>query len=190
MIVKTFYVKPIICNCCIKIITNELENYGIKIIQIASGDVTLAYHKKKFIEKDIENIFNNIGFMIVVNEEKILVDKIKKAVIELIHFANNMNSIIRNTDYLVEKLDFSYFHLSALFSKYEDLTLDDFIELHKINKVKDCLKTASLTVSEIAYIMGYPNVIELDKKFEEFTGVSLKKFIKNPKMGSKLLIEI
>jgi len=190
MIINTFYIKPIICSCCKKLIKTELENSGINVIHISSGYVTMAYDEFTHQQYSIEKILNNIGFQIIVNKEKILVDLIKKTVIELIHFANNMNSIIRNTDYLVEKLNCSYFYLSAVFAKYEQHTLDDFIEFHKIEKAKELFYSAELDISEIAHILGYTNAIEFEKNFFGITGVSSSDFIRNPQLECKLMIEV
>lgn len=190
MVIKTFYVKPIICSCCIRIVKDEMANSGINVVHIASGDVTLAYDEFQHSEESIVNVFNKNGFQVIVNQDKILVNKIKTAVIELVHFTDNMNSIIRNTDYLVEKLGYSIFYLASVFSKYETNTLDEFIEMHKIEKTKEYLKTGGLTIGEISYNLGYPNAIQLEERFAEITGISINRFIKNPQLGNMLLVEI
>ncbi len=46
------------------------------------------------------------------------------AVIELIHHMNNVDSIVRKSDYLVEKMGLSYAYLSRIFSTHEHITLE------------------------------------------------------------------
>lgn len=179
-----------VCKCCIKIIKQELENNGIEINRIILGEADISFDDDKIKESEIEKLLNNNGFELVTNKEKILVEQIKTAVIELVHMANNMNSIIRNSDYLVEKLGYSYQHLSGIFSKYEENTLEKFIILHKIEKVKEMIEYGELTLSEIAFSMGYSSVQYLSTQFKSITGFSVSDFKKNPNIERKALNEL
>lgn len=187
---KTFFVKYMVCKCCIRIIRQEMEQHGIKVNRIILGEIDTTYDDTKITEADVEKILNDNGFDLVTNKDKILVEQIKTAVIELVHYANNMNSIIRNSDYMVEKLGYSYQHLSALFSKYEPITLEKYIILHKIEKVKEMIEYGELTLSEIAFSMGYSSVQYLSTQFKNITGISVTDYKKTPDVVRKSIAEI
>ena len=187
---KTLYIKYMVCKCCIKVIRQELENNDIEVKRIILGEADIIYDDTKITDIEIERILNTNGFELVTNKEKILVEQIKTAVIELVHMANNMNSIIRNSDYLVEKLGYSYQHLSGIFSKYEENTLEKYIILHKIEKVKEMIEYGELTLSEIAFSMGYSSVQYLSTQFKTITGISVSDYKKNPNVERKVLNEI
>lgn len=187
---QTFYIKYMVCKCCIRVIRQELEQQGITVNKITLGEATLNYDDKKHDEKSIERILNDNGFELITNKEKILVEQIKVAVIELIHYANNMNSIIRNSDYLVEKLGYSYQHLSAIFSRHEPTTLEKYIIMNKIEKVKEMIEYGELSLSEIAFIMGYSSVQYLSTQFKNITGISVSDYKKNNNFTRKALNEI
>lgn len=179
-----------VCKCCIRIIRHELEKRDITINRIILGEADITFDNEKISEPEIEKILNKNGFELVTNKEKILVEQIKTSVIELVHFANNMNSIIRNSDYLVEKLGYSYQHLSTIFSKYETNTLEKFIILHKIEKVKEMIEYGELTLSEIAFAMGYSSVQYLSTQFRNITGISVSDHKKTPNLERKGINEI
>ncbi len=187
---KTLYVKYMVCKCCIRILKQELEQQDIHIQRIVLGEIDIKFDDTKITNSQIEKIINENGFELVANKEKILIEQIKTAVIELVHFANNMNSIIRNSDYLVEKLGYSYQHLSAIFSKYEPNTLEKFIILHKIEKVKEMIEYGDLTLSEIAFAMGYSSVQYLSTQFKNITGISVTDYKKAPNVERKSIAEI
>ncbi len=187
---KTLYVKYMVCKCCIRIIKQELEQHGIHVYRIVLGEIDIKFDDTKITDSQIEKIITDNGFEMVTNKDKILVEQIKTAVIELVHFANNMNSIIRNSDYLVEKLGYSYQHLSAIFSKYESKTLEKFIILHKIEKVKEMIEYGDLTLSEIAFTMGYSSVQYLSTQFKNITGISVTDYKKTPDVKRKSIAEI
>ncbi len=188
MTINTFYVKPVVCHCCVRIIKEEMEKNKINLVHIAAGDVTLAYDENAFNETEIENLFNKNGFQVIKNQEKIFVDKIKKTVTDLIQYAENKNAgFIEN---LVEKLDCSFSYLSSIFAKYEDLSLDEFIEKHKIEKAKYYLKSGELSVCEIAHTLEYPYSTDFEKIFYKYSGTKVSDFIKNPKISNQLLVDI
>lgn len=174
MIIKTFYLKSMICNSCIKTITYELNKKNIQIAKIRLGETTIIFDESNTSDKEIELIFENLGFEVIKESNQILIEQIKVAVIELVHKANNMNSIIRNSDYLVEKLGYSYQYLSSVFSKNESKTLEQFIILHRIEKVKELISYKELSLSEISYTMGYRSVQYLSCQFKTITGVSIR----------------
>lgn len=188
MRIQTFYVKPVICHCCVRIIREEMEKNKINLIHIAGGDVTLVYDEHILNEIIIENIFSKNGFQVVRNQEKIFVEKIKSTIINLIQFAENKkNSLIEN---LVEMLDCSFSYLSAVYAKYENTTLEEYIEKIKIEKAKHYLKSGELSFGEIAYILDYPYFIDFEKDFYKYEGTKVGDFIKNPKTSNCLLTDI
>jgi AraC family transcriptional regulator len=180
----------VVCHCCTRIIRQRLEHLPVIINHIGLGDIMLTFDNKKTDLKIIEQALTDEGFPVLVDKEKILVEDIKTAVIELIHFANNKSSIIRNSDYLVEKLGMSYQTLSTVFSKNEPMTLEKFIILHKIERVKELLEYNELTLSEIAYDMGYSSVQYLSTVFKSITGISVTEYKKSPLQKRKAINEI
>jgi AraC-like DNA-binding protein len=158
---------------------NELARDGIEIHDIRLGEISLSYYPAKFPWKKIEELLNHYGFEIIVKREKVLVEQIKHAVIDLVH-NSTYNAMVRNSDYLVELFGMSYPYISSLFSKYENTTLEKFTILHKIEKVKELIEYGELTLSEIAYMMGYSSVQYLSTQFRSVTGISVTDYKANP----------
>ncbi len=180
VIVSTLRLKNMTSHCCERIVRMELEKLGVTVIAIQLGEVEIRYDLLNPGFDAIKNALSRSGFDIILNREETIVEQIKIAVIELIHLANNSNSIIRNSDYLVDKIQLSYQYLSNLFSQHENMTLERFIILHKIEKVKELISYDELTLSEIAYQMGYSSVQYLSTQFKAITGLSVTEYKKDP----------
>jgi len=105
-----------------------------------------------------------------------MVEKIKLSVIELVHLMNNVDSIARKSDYLVEKLGLSFQYLSKIFSAHEPITLEKFIILHKIERTKELIDSNDYTLSEIAFMMDYSSVQHLSTQFKNITGISVTEY--------------
>jgi len=172
---KTIYIKGMHCQCCKRLLELAFEKEQLPILKIESGKILILQ------ETDIERvsaIIEQNGFQIMEDKNLILVEQIKLAVIELIQYANNSNSIIRNSDYLVGKLGFSYPQLSSIFSEYEGVTLEKYIIQNKIEKTKELLQEEEMTLSEIAYQMGYSSVQYLSNQFKKITGMTVSQWRK------------
>ena len=183
---KEIHVKNMVCNCCILLLKKELSIDGIEIHDVKLGKVSLSFLPSKISWKKIEKILNEYGFEIITDKEKLLVDQIKQAIIELVHHST-YNAMVKNSDYLVERFDVSYPYLSTLFSKHESMTLEKFIILNKIEKVKELIEYGELTLSEIAYMMGYSSVQYLSTQFKTITGISVTEYKNNPVVSRKPL---
>ena len=162
-----------LCHCCKRLLELDFERAGVEFVRIESGKVILK--NKKDIDLAVK-IINRNHLQVIKDKNQIIVEQIKIAVMELIHYANNSNSIIRNSDYLVSKIGISYPQLSKLFSEYEGTTLERYIILNKIEKTKELLKQGEMTLSEIAYQMGYSSVQYLSNQFKKITGMTVSEW--------------
>ncbi len=166
-----------ICDCCIRIVKKELEKVGCQVKQITHGMARVEYDPKKLTPEMINHVLKENGFSLIINRDKILVEDIKRAVIDLVH-NTTYNAMVRNSDYLVGKFGKTYQYLSSVFSENEGMTLEKFIIQQRIEKVKSLIHEGQLTLSEIAYMMGYSSVQYLSTQFKNITGVSVTDFRK------------
>lgn len=187
LITETFYIKNMISNCCIILLRERLQGEGIIVHDIYLGSVMISFDPEKTPMERIHSVINSIGLDIIQTREKQLVEQIKTAIIELIHYMNNVDSIARKADYLVEKLGYSYQYLSRLFSSLEPITLERYIILQKIERIKEMLYSGEFTLSEIAYMMDYSSVQYLSSQFKKVTGFSVSDFKEDIQSGKKPL---
>jgi len=176
-----------VCNCCSRIIRQELEKNEVFVNSIRLGVLNITYDASRKSLDQVTAILEANGFEVIWEKESILVEQIKQAVIELVHLSNNVDSIIRKSDYLIEKLGYSYQHLSKVFSKNNHITLEKFIILHKIERIKELLDGNEFTLSEISYMMDYSSVQHLSTQFKNITGLSVSEYKKSDKSIKKSL---
>ena len=174
-------------KCCIRLLQNILQHNGFTVHTITTSFIDIEL-KSEQTEKDFLKLLKTEKFEILEDKDKIKVEQIKQAVIELIHYMNNVDSIIRKSEYLIEKMQMTYQQISRLFSKYENITLEKFIILHKIEKAKQLLTNEDYTLSEISFIMDYSSVQHLSNQFKKITGYTVSEY-KNLKNKPKVSIE-
>ncbi|MBK9291901.1 MAG: helix-turn-helix transcriptional regulator [Bacteroidetes bacterium] len=175
-------------DCCLRLLSLELERLGVEIRKARLGEVHLRWDEEKVAEADILQLFDKLGFGVIEDHEKALVEEIKRVVVELV-WHTTFNAMVRNSDFIVSRFDHSYQYLSTLFSRHEHITLEKYIIMQKIEKVKELLQDEKITLSEIAYMMGYSSVQYLSTQFRQITGYSVTEYRSLPeknRMGIRL----
>ncbi len=179
MQVYQFFLKNMVSNSCVRLIKLYFEAYeSIQIQQIELGCVRLKILKPEIKRNDLVHHFESIGFGVLEDKDEILVEEIKTAAIELIHLATNSNSLIRNSLYISERVQESYDKISKTFSKVTGTTIEKYIILLKIEKVKMLLLEDDYSLSEISYQLGYSSVQYLSRQFKATTGYTVTDFCK------------
>lgn len=183
-------VGKMVSRSCIRLIQLYFDSIeGLKLRSIRLGKVSMDYSLKKIHPRQIEVHFEKIGFIIIKNESHQVVEEIKTAAIELIHWSNNTNSLIKNSDYISDKIGMSYSKLSKLFSDHYSITLEKYIILLKIEKVKSMLLQKDYSLSEISYYMGYSSVHYLSNQFKKTTGLTVSQFKKTATLNDLLPLD-
>ena len=171
------YIKNMVSNSCIKIVKQELERTGfIEVLNVTLGTAEIQFDAQVFSLEVVNTILKKNGFELLSDNNKKLVEQIKTSVIQFVFYANNTNSLIRNSDYLSEKLQHSYQHLSKVFSETTGITLEKYIILIKAEKIKELISYDEYTLSEIAYYMGYSSVQYLSNQFKQVTGYTVSEY--------------
>jgi len=161
-----------LCDSSLKLIRLILANHSIEVVKGRLGDITVAYDPSVISIEAISKILSDEGFHEITDREKQFVEEIKRVVVDLVHHST-FNAMVRNSDFLVSRFDKSYSYLSTLFSRHEHITLEKYIILQRIEKVKELIQHGELSLSEIAYSMGYSSVQYLSTQFKQITGYSV-----------------
>ena len=173
------------CSCCTRLVKEDLTKLGITVVEVKLGEATIIYDPEKISRSQIDEVLQELGMGLISNKDEILVEQIKQTIIELVHYMNNVDSIVRKSEYLVEKMGRSYQTLSKLFSKVEPITLEKYIILQKIERVKELAMEDKISLSEIAWMMDYSSPHHLSNQFKIITGISLSDFKKDPAAHKK-----
>lgn len=171
-------IKNMMCNCCIELLKIKLAVAGIQYERIELGKAIFPGINNSSTLNAIKEILQPLGMSIIEDKESIIVDIAKHAVFDMIHRMNNINTIIKKSDYLVEKTGTNYQTLSKLFSKHTGVTLERYIILNKIERIKELIENEEYTLSEIAYMMEYSSVHYLSLQFKKETGYTVSEYKK------------
>lgn len=169
-------IKNMVCPRCIRVVKEELDKLGYTTTIERLGLARIEYSGNSPDMNEISQILEQNGFELLVDKNAKIIDNIKTLIIDLI-YQDRLEEMNTNlSDYLVQKLNHDYSFLSTLFSSVESITIEKYFILQKIERVKELLIYNELTLSEIAYQLGYSNVQYLSNQFKKITGMSPSRF--------------
>ena len=159
------------------VVKAELEKLGLHYVDVKIGEADIIENIFPEQQALLDKALRKSGLQLMDDKKSILVEKIKSAIIELVHYTEDQIKV-NLSDYLSEKLNHDYTYLANLFSEVKGITIEKFYLTHKIEKVKELIVYDELNLTEIAYKMHYSSVAHLSNQFKKFTGLTPSHFKK------------
>lgn len=169
------FIKNMVSIRCKMLVSAELENLGLYNALVKLGEVEIGEELSAEKYDRLKAALYKWGLELMDNKKTILAEKIKTAIIEMIHCANELPKI-KYSEYLSEKLNHNYGYISNFFTKVKGTTIEHFILSHKIERVKELMVYEELTLSEIAWKLNYSSVAHLCNQFKKITGLTPSHF--------------
>lgn len=172
------FIKNMVCNRCIKVVRDELEAMQLKIKDLKLGEAVLENDPASINLSELRRRLEENGFELLDDKKARTIEKIKNTVIEVVHQEEGQTQNLNFSDLIAARVDMDYTYLSNLFSTMENMTIERYIILQKIERVKELLVYNELTLSEIAWKTGYSSVQHLSSQFKKITGFTPSHFKK------------
>lgn len=188
---NTFYMKLFIQNMvslrCKLLVKAEMDKLNIKYKTVELGEVVLLKPITPEKREKMKIQLHKSGLELMDDKKAMLQEKIKNIVVEMVHYSEEIPKVNFST-FLSEKLHIDYHTLSDFFSKTKGMTIEHFIILHKIERVKELIIYDELSLTEISYMMHYSSVSHLSKQFKQITGLT-PSYFKNLKHQNRNTLE-
>lgn len=171
------YIKNMVCIRCKMVVKQELKRRSLRYATVDLGEVDMIDEITGGQLTDLTAGLKKFGLEVMDNRKSILIERIKKVVVELIHYIEEPSKI-NFSDHLTEKLNYDYTYMANLFSEVEGVTIEHYLISHKIERVKELLVYDELSLTEISYKMHYSSVAHLCNQFKKTTGLTPSHFKK------------
>ena len=182
-------IKNMVCPRCIEAVKKTLMDTHIEFESIELGKVALPRDLEGSKKSELSKSLQEKGFELLEKKSAALISQIKSLIIEQIHHRDQGMSE-NFSSFLSINLNHEYTSLSRLFSQVEGITIEKYITRQKIERVKEFLFYDQLSLSEIAFELGYSSVAYLSAQFKKETGMTPSEFKKNQGLKRKSLDQI
>lgn len=173
-------IKNMVCPRCIASVEQLLQKNKMPANYVRLGEVELLNKPGELELTRFAADLKQAGFELLDDRRMQLIEEIKKLLIQKIQ-SGSIEEHFSISKFLSKKIFKDYSSVSRLFSEVEGVTIEQFFILQKIEKIKEWLIYDELTLSDIAFNLGYSSPQHLSGQFKKFTGMTPSQF---KKMGA------
>ena len=165
------YVKYMVSRRCKIMVKEELKSLGILHAKVDLGVIEIFEDFTSTQREQLKINLKKSGLELLDDKKSVLVDSIKILIIDMIRNCDEEPKV-NYSDYISEKLGYDYTYLSNVFSEVKGITLQHYIIINKIERVKELILYEELSLTEIAYRLHYSSVAHLSNQFKKITGLT------------------
>ena len=164
-----------VCIRCKMAVKAALESLNIDFKSLELGEVETVREVSHEQLRQLDACLKKSDLELIESRKNILVEKIKTAIIELVHYSDEQIKV-NLSDFLSQKLNYDYTYLSNLFSEVQGISIEKFFITHKIERVKELLVYNEYNIKEISFMTRYSSVAHLSNQFKKVTGIPPSQF--------------
>ncbi|WP_211277214.1 helix-turn-helix domain-containing protein [Thermoflavifilum aggregans] len=167
-----------VCDRCVKVVTQVLQQLHLPVVSVSLGNAVIQRELTMEEKDQLNKLLQQEGFALIEDKKIRLLEAIKHAAIDWVQHGKMKTMPVNFSTFLSETLQKDYHYLSNLFSEHENITIEQYVMLQKIEKVKELLSYGEMSLSEIAEELGYSSVAHLSGQFKRMTGFTPTQFRK------------
>jgi AraC-like DNA-binding protein len=160
-----------VSNRCKLAVKEQLKNIGLHFVVVDLGEVEIMEEITPEQREQLQAGLLASGLELMDDKRAVLIERVKGVITEMIHHSEEIPKV-NYSEYISEKLNYDYTYLSNIFSEVKGITIQQFIIIHKIERVKELLVYDELNLTEISYKMHYSSVAHLSNQFKKVTGLT------------------
>jgi AraC-like DNA-binding protein len=164
-----------VSNRCKIVVKEVLGDLGLHFIVVDLGEVEIMEEINDHQRNKLKLKLAESGLELMDDKKAILIERIRILLTEMIHNSDELPE--KNySNFISEHLEYDYTYLSNIFSEVKGMTIQQFIIIHKVERIKELIIYDELNITEIAWKMNYSSVAHLSNQFKKVTGFSPSHF--------------
>jgi len=156
---------------CKMVVKDAFKKLGIRYATVNLGEINVEEDITDKQREKLKAMLLKSGLELMDDKRAILIERIKNVIVEMVHYADDLPKT-NFSDFLSKELNYDYNYLSNIFSETQGVTIEHYIILHKIEKVKELIIYNELNLSEIAWKLRYSSAAHLSSQFKKITGLT------------------
>ncbi len=169
------FIKYMVSSRCKIAVKEILRKLDLNFVFLELGEVEIMETLSVEQNEALRLALKADGFELMDDKKSVLIEKIKNVIIEMVHFTDDLPTV-NYSEHISSKLNHDYTYLSNMFSEVKGLTIQQFIIIHKVERIKELIIYDELNITEIAWKLNYSSVAHLSNQFKKITGLTPSHF--------------
>jgi AraC-like DNA-binding protein len=170
------YIKNMVCRHCIEAVKRTLEALDIQFDDVALGEVHFPGPVSAAQTEDFDQALKPLGFEVLSDKRTRIIEQVKTTLMEVLR--SEIPVDFRLSIFLQNQLGKEYSAISKVFSEVEGITIERYLILLKVERIKELMVYDELSLAEIADQLGYSSPAHLSGQFKQVTGLPPSHFKK------------
>ncbi|MFY9309482.1 MAG: AraC family transcriptional regulator [Bacteroidia bacterium] len=173
-------------NVCRTLLQEKLDNLSVSCELVGLGEIEIKKNVSEQQFNELSGLLKKYEIHVLDDRISALVQRTKDAIIEMIYMDEKMPAS-KVSFYLSQKLNYSFGYISKLFSEVTYTSIENFIIIQKIERVKQLIIEDELSLTQIAGKLSYSSVAHLSGQFKKITGITpsaFQRIIKKRRTGN------
>lgn len=163
------FIKHMVSHRCKIVVRQLIKNMHINTSVIVLGMVETIEDLTPVQIEELRSRLLYYSFELIDDKNKILVDKIKQLISEMI-CPIDFDQKITYQKVIADSLNCNYEVASKVFLEVTKTSIKDYIIFSRIEKAKELLQKKEITLLEISHKLNYCSVAHLSVQFKHITG--------------------
>ncbi len=169
------FIKNMVCDRCVRTVASVLNILNISYLEVMLGEAKIEKHLTASQKAALKDALQKEGFELIDEPRSKLIEKVKQVIRSVIQ-KDEIDDKLVLSKIITDNLHHDYSYISNLFSSVEGQTIERYYIAQKIEKAKELLVYNELTLSEIAWKLGYSSVQHLSSQFKKISGLTPSHF--------------
>ena len=165
------YIKNMVSARCKMAVKEALQSMGIHFVFVELGVVETMDDLTAEERRQLKETLLQSGLELMDDKKSELVQKVKNLILDMIYQSEEERKM-SFTAYLSKHTGHDYPYLASLFLEAQGTTIQQFIILHKVERIKELIMYSEMSITEITWKMNYSSVAHLSNQFKKVTGLT------------------
>ena len=165
------YIKYMVSIRCKMAVKEALKGLGLHFVFVDLGAVEIMEELSAEQRQQLKVILHRSGLELMDDKKAELIQQTKKLILDLIYNTDD-GLDMSFTVYLSQQTHQEYPYLANLFLEVQGTTIQQYIIIHKVERIKELIIYGELSITEITWKMNYSSVAHLSNQFKKITGLT------------------
>ena len=165
------YIKYMVSIRCKMAVKEALKGLGLHFVFVDLGAVEIMEELSAEQWQQLKIVLHRSGLELMENKKAQLIQEVKKLILDIIYHTEEELKV-SFTVYLSQQTHQEYPYLANLFLEVQGTTIQQYMIIHKVERIKELIIYRELSITEITWKMNYSSVAHLSNQFKKITGLT------------------
>lgn len=173
-------IQNMVCDRCVKAVRKTLSDIGLPVVDVDLGVAVVGKTLTRSERARADAALQEEGFALARSRDEQVAEQVRVTLIRYVSALEDGGNPGALNEVLTRSVHMSVSAMGRVFKRIHGTSLQKFLIRLKIERAKELIVRDDLTVSDIAWRLGYSSPQHLSTQFRSVTGMTLSEWKNDP----------